>query len=116
MRHAVNGSQQGDRDVLISLVRQLRQIRDEDAAADASTALDVFVDHLVPVVAPRLIPIAVSLAVEELERRGWRPAPTLADRLRPLTPNGERVLGAFAAVLTAALIVAVIALVVWSLT
>jgi hypothetical protein len=99
-RHAVNGTQQGDRDVLITLARRLRQIRDEDAVADAAAALDIFVDHLVP----------------ELERRGFRRPVTLADRLRPLSPNGERVLGVAGGVLGFLLLVAAIVLVVWQVT
>jgi hypothetical protein len=99
-RHAVNGTQQGDRDVLISLVRRLRQIRDEDLAnvPDPRAALDIFIDHLVP----------------ELDRRGYlrRPPQTLAQRLRPLGPLAAIAAGVMGAVLLAG----AIALAVWQVT
>jgi hypothetical protein len=104
-----------DRDVLHALLRQARTA-DADTAGDPAKAVDVFVDHLLPVLVPRLIPIAVSLAVEELERRGWRPAPTLAERIKPLTPNGERVLAWFTGGFAFAFVLTVVWLVVGQVT
>lgn len=60
------------------------------------------------------------LVADELRSTGQAvevPAgPSLLDRLRPLTPNGERVLGAFAAVLAFLLFLASLVLVVKQVT
>lgn len=89
-----------DGDVLTALIRGLRQLEDAATVGDPRTALGIFVDHLVPVVA------------DELQRRGWRRSETLAERLRPLSFVGS----AFAGALVVGLIVAVVALVVWQAT
>jgi hypothetical protein len=94
--------QQIERDILTALLRRARAVDDVDQVVDPRGAADIFVEHLVPVLA------------DELDRRGYvcRPSETLVSRLRPLRPIGSLAAGALGGVL----VIAMIVLLVWGLT